>query len=372
MKILIVRNYASELNIENYNSQELGMAKAFIEKGYQCDIIYYTKSKKPWKKEIKVNDEKITIFYEPAVNFMSNSIYFKLLKNDFFSQYDIIQSSEYNQIMTLLLSSKYKNKVILYHGPYTNEKRLIKRIFYEFYDRLFIKIINKNLKGIISKSKLATEYLERKGFTNITTVGVGLDGEKLGDLRKSKNIIPSKELLYIGQLNDRKNILFIFKLLREILKKDKKFKLTIIGDGKLEDKKRYFKYAEENNLLNSIDYIQNIPQNKIKEKYLQAGIFLLPSKEEIFGMVLLESMYFGVPVFSSYNGGSSTVIKNGINGFVFKEFDEKIWSKKILELMKDSKKYKKVSLEAQKIIKSEFSWLKIVENYIELYLNKIN
>lgn len=44
MKFLIVRTYPSEMNIETYNVQEIGLAKAIIRKGYDCDVALFTKS----------------------------------------------------------------------------------------------------------------------------------------------------------------------------------------------------------------------------------------------------------------------------------------------------------------------------------------
>ena len=82
----------------------------------------------------------------------------------------------------------------------------------------------------------------------------------------------------------------------------------------------------------------------MEQKYLAgvyglADIFLLPTEYEIFGMVLLEAMYYHSVVLTTLNGGSSTLIDNGKNGFVLtlnnandwadcieKSGDEYLWS----------------------------------------------
>ena len=38
-------------------------------------------------------------------------------------------------------------------------------------------------------------------------------------------------------------------------------------------------------------------------------------------MVLLEAMYFGLPVLTSLNGGSDLLVQDGVNGFVQRGFD---------------------------------------------------
>lgn len=62
----------------------------------------------------------------------------------------------------------------------------------------------------------------------------------------------------------------------------------------------------------------------MEQKYLSgvynlADFFLLPTEYEIFGMVLLEAMYYKTVVLTTDNGGSSTLIDNGRNGYILKD-----------------------------------------------------
>ncbi len=375
MKILLVRNYATEVNLKNYNLQEIGIAKALVKRGHQCDVLYYTSDKNRRREVIEVEENKVNIYFEPAIKIMHNAIYLRLLYNNFFSSYEVIQTSEYHQIMTLLLTLKYKNKVVLFHGPYSDGVSARKKIFHKIYDFLFIKTINNRLKGIISKSCLATEYLFKKGFKNISTLGVGLDEDKIrssGVFKNSKIVKETKDnfLLFVGQLNERKNILFMLKILKNILKINLNFKLILVGEGNQYDMGRYKKYINENKLEKNVVFLGKIEQIELEEIYKLADGFLFPSKEEIFGMVLLESMYFGVPVFSSVHGGSSTVIKNNVNGFMFENYDIEIWSKKILEIIENDDLKGEIAFQATKIIEKKFLWKTIIENYIKVYEGK--
>ena len=44
MKILIIRNYPSYMDVEKntYNIQEVGLAKALVRKDNVCDILFWT------------------------------------------------------------------------------------------------------------------------------------------------------------------------------------------------------------------------------------------------------------------------------------------------------------------------------------------
>ena len=41
MKILIIRTFPNKLNLNSYNVQEIGLAKALTVKGHCCDVILY-------------------------------------------------------------------------------------------------------------------------------------------------------------------------------------------------------------------------------------------------------------------------------------------------------------------------------------------
>ena len=62
MNILIVRMYADILNTKSYNCQEIGLAKALIRKGHNCDIVLYTDKITHEEDIFFDNDKKIHIF----------------------------------------------------------------------------------------------------------------------------------------------------------------------------------------------------------------------------------------------------------------------------------------------------------------------
>lgn len=378
MKVLIVRSNADKVNINSYNLQEIGLARALIRKGHKCDIVYYTDAKVIEKDYIYECGEKITIYWYPAIKVFNNSVYNKLLTNKrFLSEYDVIQTSEYNQIMIYLLNKLTNKPIVLYHGPY---KDLRIKSLNKIYDFLFLKSITKNTDGVISKSILAEEYLKSKGFKNIETIGVGLDTERFEQDTENDNIYQelnikqnTKLLLYIGRLEERRNIKFILDILKGILIKSKNtdIKLLMIGDGKKEDKDAYFSYAKEIDVLDNIIYIPRMDQSKLSDIYRISDVFLLPTKYEIFGMVLLESMYFGLPVVTSVNGGSLTMIKHNENGLVIDNFDKELWVENIFKILNDNKFKQTLSKNAQTTIKEKFTWDALIDRYIQVYENSL-
>jgi len=58
------------------------------------------------------------------------------------------------------------------------------------------------------------------------------------------------------------------------------------------------------------------PTTELSRFYAAADAFVFPTTYDAFGMVVLEAMANGLPVFSSDQAGAATLIKSGQNGFV--------------------------------------------------------
>ena len=59
------------------------------------------------------------------------------------------------------------------------------------------------------------------------------------------------------------------------------------------------------------------PTDRIEDYYRGADAFVFPTTYDSFGMVLLEAMAAGLPVFSSDQAGAAELIEPGVDGFVF-------------------------------------------------------
>jgi len=364
-KILYIRSGPYKVDPNSYNLQELGLAQAFAMCGVQCDVVYYH-DKKNSDEIIKKGEYDINVFWRRGIKLLRSGIYPQLLKRDFLSVYDAVIVSEYSQIMSVLICKLHSN-VYINNGPYYN---LFKLPFLEsIYDNLFVKTINKNVRTIFCKTKMSKEYLEKKGFRNCIVAGVGLDTDKfdkdneiedstqdLLDRMNGKN-----NIVYVGSISRRKNIEVITKAFDIIVKRNSiNSQLIIIGkdeNGYWNECEKYLSEEAKKYVLN-VSYIKN---SQLQYIYKAADVFVLPSIHEIFGMVLLEAMYFGVPSIASGSAGAKTLIENNISGYVIENFDEQDWANKIEEILSDETLKRKMGLEASNRIRNKFTWINIAE-----------
>lgn len=369
----MIRNFKTQVDISSYNLQEIGLCKALVKKGFDCDIIYYTEQKKEEKVEIfRSNDAALCIIWMPAITVFNNTIYNKAFKNNFLNQYNYIISSEYNQTMSYLLTRRKTghNKLILYHGPYKNESKIILR---KLYDLLFLKRMINQIDFVFTKSILARNFLLSKGFKNVHVLGVGIDTDKFmvemieeAQVPRLDELKEKRLLLYVGRLEERRNIRFLFETFKDLRLRDPSLYLLLIGNGEQKLVANYFSYAKELGIDEYILHIRKVDQKHLKYYFEQSEVFLLPTTYEIFGMVLLECLYFGLPIITTRNGGSDLLIQNNINGVIVEEFNVNLWASAIENILADKELQEKISANGKKTIEQHCSWETIADNLLEV------
>ncbi|MBK5241014.1 glycosyltransferase family 4 protein [Clostridium sp.] len=378
MKILIIRNYPNYMDVQfnTYNIQEIGLAKALVRKGHICDIVFWADKEERIIDYVFEHDKHINVYYRKGKNILKNAIYNNL---DFLiQQYDVIQPCEYNQYQSWVLAKKYPDKTVIYHGPYYSEFNKRYNLMSKVFDIFFLKRYIKLGTRFIVKSNLAQKFLISKGIReeNIKAVGVGVDLEALST-NKEKNIpdfIDTMEsfkdglvLLYVGRLEERRNISLLFDILKKVSLMENNVHLFMIGNGNDEYVKKCMEYADEIGVKQLIHIIDKMEQKYLSLVYTKADCFLLPTEYEIFGMVLLESMYFGAITVTTENGGSNMLIENEKNGFIVRSKNPTEWAHHICNIYNDKDLTKKIKLGAHNTIMNFFTWDVLSEKIIRVY-----
>ncbi len=358
-KILYVKNSSSKIDLNSYNVQAVGLGKAFCNLGFEYDFLFFLNENKIIKEEI-INEHQFRIISRKGIRLLRSYYCGGILHEEYLSQYDFVISTEYGQIMTYFLS-KVSNNVVLYSGPYYN---LFKLPFISpIYDFFFTKKIDKNIQHKFVKSELAKEYLEEKGYTDIVNIGVALDIERFA---KETEIQPETQklvrymqnnrcILYVGTLSKRKNYPFLLEVYKKVLAQNPDIRFVMIGKGEKAYISKYMDQLSEAE-REGIYRLERVDNAQLKYIYPLAKAFLLPSKQEIFGMVLLESMYLGAPVVTSWNGGSSTLIQGQKTGQIVKEFDVDKWREAIQHYLDDEQFTNEIISNAHQLIENEYNW----------------
>lgn len=146
------------------------------------------------------------------------------------------------------------------------------------------------------------------------------------DFRQKK-----KQVLILGRLDDfQKNISSALRIWKHVEDSDfHDWKLVIVGSGVDEIKLK--QYAK---ILNLRNYTFTGETSEPEKYYQESSLFMMTSHIEGWPMTLPEAQQFGcIPIVFNTFAALSEIIENGVNGYIVEEKDEKLFAKKLLELM---------------------------------------
>jgi L-malate glycosyltransferase len=168
----------------------------------------------------------------------------------------------------------------------------------------------------------------------------------------------------------RKNIETALQAFPIIRKSHPNIEYHLIGDG-MEMGGQAYKYAKQNNITEGVRFIGKVSYAETIEKMKKALIFLHPSKEESFGMVVLEAMVMGTPVIGGRNSGNIPYLLDyGHAGLLCNINSSQDIAISVLKLLENYDLSEHLSQEAQKFAKANFSEDIIANKYID-YLQHV-
>lgn len=297
-----------------YNSQEIGLGRALARKGHEV-MIY--KGIDPSEKEEKVQVEKnLTIWYLPmkhlgAHGFMDCKNLDPQLKALFcFGDQQIFLPHVYRWCRRRRIP--FAAYVGTAHSLDSNFKS---KVMNALFAAGTLRIYKKN--PVLAKTSAAKEELRQLGVPHAVIAPVGLDtavlkknipaDEKMR-LRKEHGFEADDVILCnVSRLSWEKRPLELIDLFLQV-KGKKKFKLIIVGNGPLEEELN--EKIRKNGLEKEVKIYPNVPYEKMWEIYEMSDYYLNMNKGEIFGMAIMEAVYYKTSVAAIRALGPSVTLKD--------------------------------------------------------------
>ena len=157
------------------------------------------------------------------------------------------------------------------------------------------------------------ERIYRYPFTSLTeedvkNAGIKAKSEK-ESVRKKLNIVEEKVVLSVGQFIHRK----AFDVLIDAASKLKNVGIYIVGG---EPTEQYISQVKKYN-LNNVHFVGFKNKAELAEYYIASDVFAMPTREDIWGLVVNEALSYGLPVVSSDKCVAALeLIKDGYNGYI--------------------------------------------------------
>jgi glycosyltransferase involved in cell wall biosynthesis len=142
--------------------------------------------------------------------------------------------------------------------------------------------------------------------------------------------LSQKNVISVGRHTYEKGFDRLLEIWKKVIVKFPDWNLTIYGKSNPDFD--LIALAKKLNIENNITFHE--PIKNINEKYLEASIYLMPSRFEGFGMVLIEAMASGLPCISyDCPCGPRAIIKDNYNGFLIENGNENEFVKTVSNLI---------------------------------------
>ena len=148
--------------------------------------------------------------------------------------------------------------------------------------------------------------------------------------------------------------------------KDDSVGLVLIGKGP--SRNDTLEKIKEYGLEDKILTFESVPNKNLISVYKRANVFLLPTNYEIYGMVVMEALLYGVPVISTPEAGPEFLLSSDVYGKCEK-LDVAKWINAIkFYLSNYTSEEDRAS--RTRYVESNFRWNSIAEKYYET-INKL-
>lgn len=155
-------------------------------------------------------------------------------------------------------------------------------------------------------------------------------------------------LLFVGRIQPLKGLTVAVDALAMLARDD--LRLVVVGgssgvDGAAE-LARARQRIESLGLAHQVTFVAPRPHHLLSTHYRAADVVVVPSRSESFGLVALEAAACGVPVVASAVGGLTTLVEDGVTGFLVPERDPALFADRIAKLLDDPMTAAEMSIEA--------------------------
>jgi len=245
------------------------------------------------------------------------------------------------------------------------------------YFNFLMKHTAKTASRIVSVSHTTSDDLIRNtgiDASRINTVYPGVDGIFTPDkdrdhcaVVKSKYELPDKYVLYIGNIEPKKNVLTLLQVGEELKKRGLEHKLVLVG------KRSWRAQAEFAAMTRAVKAKELIVTGYVDRRdlpcvYQMADTFVFPSLYEGFGFPPLEAMACGVPVVTSACGALQETVKNA--AYIIEPHNVQQIADAVVSISCDSKQRDRLIRAGFEQTK-RFTWKKTAEATLTVYRDVI-
>lgn len=170
-------------------------------------------------------------------------------------------------------------------------------------------------------------------------------------------------LAFIGRLDENKGIYLLIEAFSRVAERSKQVVLVVAGTGPLAGELR--EQIDQKGLTSRVRLLGY--REDVARLLTGADIFILPSRNESFGIVLLEAMIAGLPMIATRVGGIPDVVEDGVTGILTEPGDSEALASAVVDLADNERKRQSLGRAGHTRWAERFTLDRCVEKTLEAY-----
>jgi glycosyltransferase involved in cell wall biosynthesis len=229
-----------------------------------------------------------------------------------------------HRVISSLIKKQYKNRIIfITENVISHEARFI--------DRMLTKMGLKNADAFVALSNVVEntlkDFTDKKIYKSALPIYDCYNLDKNVDVKKQKSELGFNEdddvLLFFGYVRKYKGLNVLLDAVPEIVKKNPKAKLLVVGEF-YDSPDKYYEQINKLGIQDCVKVVQRfVPNEDVGKYYSIADVVILPYLSATQSGVLNIAYGFGKPVIVTDVGGLAEDVIEGKTGYIIKPQDEK-------------------------------------------------
>ncbi len=154
----------------------------------------------------------------------------------------------------------------------------------------------------------------------------------------------------VGTICVRKGYQYLFRAFAEVKRQIPEAELICVGDYKSDFRRERPKWE------GSFTHIPHLPHAELATLLQTCTAFVFPSQEEGFARAQMEAMASGLPVVGTHEGGATTLIENGVQGYIVRGRDPHHIAEAMLRVTRDRELNARMGCAAHEVGARKNTW----------------
>jgi glycosyltransferase involved in cell wall biosynthesis len=268
----------------------------------------------------------------------------------------------YKDFMVVTILKLFRKKILLhFHNKGVEKGTQANKINYYLYK--FV-LGGKKTKVILLSPNLYADIKQYVEPKRVYYCANGINPDS--GMSTEKTITTPVRILFLSNMMVAKGVFVLLEACAQLKNKNMSFECHFVGDWLDITESFFFDKVKELKLANHVFAHGKKYGPEKNSYYQQTDIFVFPTLNEAFGLVLLEAMQFELPVVASDEGGIPDIVIDNKTGYIVRKNDPTELAGKLISLINDPSLRQSMGIAGKKRFEENFTINQFEERMVKI------